>query len=132
MLASGFFPWSIGEEGAKSHTVLGGGGQDDGEVEDLGQRGVGEHGVAVEGGVEVAGKVEEALLHVDDEQHGVVLVQSLPGDGFAVRLAGLPVVRDGGELTISAGNSGEERRDGESHGELHFDGEFSEDGPAES
>ena len=49
-------------------TGVGGGGQDDGEVEDFAEGGVGEHLVAVEGWVEVAGKGVETDLEVDDEE----------------------------------------------------------------
>lgn len=47
---------------------LGGGGEDDWEVEELAEGGVGEEVVAVEGGVPVAGDVVEADLEVEDEE----------------------------------------------------------------
>jgi hypothetical protein len=50
-------------------TVLGGGGHDDGDVEDLAQSGVGEDVVVVELGVPVIGEVEEADLEVEDDEN---------------------------------------------------------------
>jgi hypothetical protein len=41
---------------------------------------VGDHGVVVDGRVEVAGQVVEAGLQVEDEEEGVVAVEAFPGD----------------------------------------------------
>lgn len=49
-------------------TLLGRGGHHDGNVKDLSDRGVCDHRVAVERGVEVSGQVEEALLDVEDQE----------------------------------------------------------------
>lgn len=49
-------------------TLLGRGGHHDGNVKDLSDRGVCDHRVAVERGVEVSGQVEESLLDVEDQE----------------------------------------------------------------
>ena len=51
--------------------------EDGGEVEHLGELGVREDVVLELDGVEVPGKLEQALLVVDDEEHRVVLVDPL-------------------------------------------------------
>ena len=42
---------------------------------------MGEHVVVVEGRVEIAGEAVETVLQVEDEEHGVVLVEAFPRDG---------------------------------------------------
>lgn len=65
-------------------------GHDDRQVEQLADAGVGDHGIVVERGVEVAGEAVEAILEVEDEEKGLGLVQTFPGDDCAEN-AGLAV-----------------------------------------
>lgn len=62
-------------------TLLRARGHDDGDVEQLTQCRVRNHGVVVKGGIEVAGEGVETVLQVEDEEHTVVLVEAFEGDG---------------------------------------------------
>ena len=78
--------------------MLGGGGHDDGEIEQFSNGGVRHYVLAVESGVPITGHLVQANLQVEDEEklysvrheslrrrrdvtYGVVLVDALPWDG---------------------------------------------------
>lgn len=107
---------------------LGAGGEDRGEVENVSEGGVGQDVVSVLVGGKVTDELEKAELMVDDQEHGVVFVES--GEGLVacgreremLVLERWEGVGNGGEEYTGCGREGrgeEEEGGGEGFGELH-------------
>ena len=110
----------------KKHTALGRTGQNDRQVKRLGDGGVG-HDVVLECRVvPVAGDREETLLDIEDEQEGVILVETLPRHGYSSSVSGSATRELGSHTLFRAedGRSWENQHGGGDDGaqEVHIGG----------
>jgi hypothetical protein len=73
----------------KGGTLLSRSSQDGWEVEKLAELSMSHDVVAVDGGIPVPSKLVQSYLKVENEKHGVVLVDALPWDGYEESLSTL-------------------------------------------